>query len=172
MKSSKLIDMFKDGNVVIPIYLLKNYKKLNLELDEFIYLMYLYNQGDHFLFNPNLFAEQLGIDLTEIMQLTSNLTDKGFMSVDVSKNDKGVMEEVVLLENFYQKLKLHVIGDINQHEDKEKYDSTIYEMIEKEFGRTLSSIEYEIIHAWLEHNFSEELIREAVKEAVLNGVSN
>ena len=33
-------------------------------------------------------------------------------------------------------------------------------------------MEYEIIKAWLENNISEELIREAVKEAVFNGVSN
>ena len=172
MKSSKLIDIFKDGNLVILMYLLKNYKKLKLELDEFIFLMYLYNQGDHFLFNPNLFAEQMNADLSTIMQLTSVLTDKGFISVDVSKNDKGIMEDIVSLEPFYQKLKLSVIEDINIDESKKKDDSTIYEVIEKEFGRTLSSIEYEIIRAWLEHNYSEELIREALKEAVLNGVSN
>ena len=34
MKSSKLIEMYQDGNIVIPIYMLKNYKKLNLELNE------------------------------------------------------------------------------------------------------------------------------------------
>ncbi len=172
MKSSKLIEIFEDGNLVIPMYLLKNYKKLKLELDEFIFLMYLYNQGNHFLFNPNLFAEQVNLDLSDIMELTNSLTDKGFISVDVSKNDKGIMEDVVALDDFYQKLKLIVIEDINIDESRKKDESTIYEVIEKEFGRTLSSIEYEIIRAWLEHNYSEELIKEALKEAVLNGVSN
>ena len=33
-------------------------------------------------------------------------------------------------------------------------------------------MEYEIIKAWLNNNISEELIREALKEAVFNGVSN
>ena len=50
--------------------------------------------------------------------------------------------------------------------------STIYDMFEKEFGRTLSPMEYEIIAAWLESNFKEELIIEALKEATYNGVSN
>ena len=50
--------------------------------------------------------------------------------------------------------------------------SSIFETIEKEFGRTLSSMEVEIIKAWLDSNISEELIREALKEAVFNGVSN
>ena len=172
MKSSKLIEIFKDGNIVVPIYLLKHYKEMKLELDEFVFLMYLYNKGDRFLFDPNMFKDDLNMDLTEIMDLTSKLTDKGFITVEVLKNDKGFMEEFVLLDNFYNKLKYYVIDEINQNETKEIENSSIFEMIEKEFGRTLSSIEYEIIKAWLESHISEELIREAVKEAVLNGVSN
>ena len=30
MKTSKLIDYFKTGNLVIPIYMLKNYKSFNV----------------------------------------------------------------------------------------------------------------------------------------------
>ena len=52
MKSSKLIEMYQDGNIVIPIYMLKNYKKLNLELNEFIFLMYLYSKGNNIIFDP------------------------------------------------------------------------------------------------------------------------
>ena len=172
MKSSKLIEIFQDGNITIPIYLLKNYKELKLDLDEFIFLMYLYNKGNNFPFNPVLFSSTLNMNSKDIMKLTGSLTDKGFMNVEVKKNEKGFMEEVVLLDNFYHKLKTFMIEDINQEESKKKDDSSIYETIEKEFGRTLSAIEYEIIHSWLEHNYSEELIREAVKEAVFNGVSN
>ena len=172
MKSSKLIEIFKDGNLVVPIYLLKNYKNFKLELNEFVYLMYLYNRGDNLLFDPNSFSHELNMDLTSVMELTSSLTEKGFISVDVSKNEKGFMEEVVVLDNFYNKLKMYVLDDINKNEEKEKEESTIFEVIEKEFGRTLSSMEYEIIKAWLDSNISEELIREALKEAVLNGVNN
>ena len=50
--------------------------------------------------------------------------------------------------------------------------SKIYNIIEAELGRTLSPIEYETIGEWLESNISEELIKEALKEAVLNGVGN
>ena len=31
MNNSKLVDIFKDRNIVIPIYLLKNYKNFKLE---------------------------------------------------------------------------------------------------------------------------------------------
>lgn len=169
MKNSKLIDIFKNGNIVIPLYLLKNYKKLNIELDEFVFLMYLYNLGDSFLFDPNKFSNELGIDVPTIMNYISNLSDKNLIRLDASKNDKGVMEEVLLLDGFYNKLSLLTIEEVS---NTNSTDSDIFETIEKEFGRTLSPTEFEIIKAWLEGNTSEDLIKEALKEAVYNGVSN
>ena len=98
------------------------------------------------------------------------LSDKKFISVDVMKNEKGLMEEVVLLDGFYNKLSLITMDQVNQVSKSE--NSNIFEIIEKEFGRTLSPIEYEIIKAWLDNDMSEELIKEAIKEATFNGVSN
>ena len=172
MNNSKLVDIFKDRNIVIPIYLLKNYKNFKLELNEFILLMYFYNLGDSYIFNPNKFCEELNIDLMELMSLVDSLTDKGFIKVEVKKNDKGIMEEVILLDGFYSKISLIMREDINKKQEDSINNSNIYETIEKEFGRTLSPIEAEIISAWLDNNTSEELIKEALKEAIFNGVSS
>ena len=169
MKSSKIVDIFKDGNIVIPIYILKNYKKLKLELNEFIFLMYLYNKGNKTIFYPATFGEELNIGLEEVMNNVSNLSDKNFIKVEVVKNEKGLMEEVVKLDDFYSKMALLVVDDSNNNDTSK---SNIFETIEKEFGRTLSPIEYEIIKAWLDNNISEDLIKEALKEATFNGVSN
>jgi DNA replication protein len=168
MKNSKLIDIFKNGNIVVPLYLLKNYKELNLEINEFISLMYLYNLGDKFLFDPNKFSNDLGIDTTSVMNYIGILSDKLLISVEAQKTDK-VMEEVVSLDGFYNKLKCLTISDVSNNDNT---NSDIFETIEKEFGRTLSPTEYEIIKAWLDDNYSEELIKEALKEAIYNGVSN
>lgn len=169
MKSSKIIDIFKDGNLVIPIYIFKKYKNLKLELDEFIFLMYLYNNDGNLSFDPNRFSNDLNIPLTEIMGYISNLSDKNFIKVEVKKNDKNIMEEVVLLDDFYSKLSLLFAEEVNNVDNSK---SNIFEVIEKEFGRTLSPMEYEIIKAWLDSNITEELINEALKEATFNGVSN
>lgn len=169
MKSSKIVDIFKDGNIVIPIYILKNYKKLKIELNEFIFLMYLYNKGNKTIFDPATFGEELNIGLEEVMNNVSNLSDKNFIKVEVVKNEKGLMEEVVKLDDFYSKMALLVVDDSNNNDTSK---SNIFETIEKEFGRTLSPIEYEIIKAWLDNNISEDLIKEALKEATFNGVSN
>ena len=172
MKNSKLVDIFKDRNIVIPIYLLKHYKDLKLSLEEFVLLMYFYNLGDSYLFNPNKFCDELNINLAELMGLVDSLTDKGFIKVEVKKNDKGIMEEILLLDGFYSKVSLIMREDINNKQEENINNSNIYELIEKEFGRTLSPIEAEIISAWLDNNMSEELIKEALKEAVFNGVSS
>lgn len=169
MKNSKLINIFKDGNVVIPLFLLKNYEELGLKLEEFIYLMYLNSLGNKFLFDPNKFKEDLNMNLGDIMNYTSILTSKGFIQVDVLKDNNKLMEEVVILDNFYDKISLLIMDrEVNEKKD----DSNIFSMIEGEFGRTLSPIESETINNWLENNISEELIKEAIKEATYSGVSN
>jgi len=169
MKSSKLIEIFKNGNIVIPVFLLKNLEKLNLEMNDFVFLMYLYNLGNRFLFDPSKFSEDLNLQLSDVMNFIGSLTDKGFIRVEVLKNEKGLMEEVVILDDFFNKIALITIDEVNNHGVS---NSNIFEVIEKEFGRTLSPFEYEIIKAWLENKMSEELIKEAIKEATFNGVSN
>lgn len=170
MKNSNIDLIFRERNIVVPLFLLKNYKKFNIDLNEFVFLMYLYNLGDKTVFNPNNFASELNMDLADVMSIIGILTDKKIIRVEVIKNDKGLMEEVVLLDDFFNKITYIFLDEFNKGIDKD--NSSIFSMIEKEFGRTLSPIEIEIINAWLEHNFSEDIIKEAVKEAVFNGVSN
>lgn len=170
MKSAKLIDIFRQGHIVIPLFLLQHYKELKLEINEFIFLMYLYSLGNKFVFDPLKFSAELNLTTKDVMNYIGILSDKNFISVDVMKNEKGLMEEVVLLDNFYKKLSLITMDEVNQVSRSE--NSNIFEIVEKEFGRTLSPIEYEIIKAWLDNGMNEELIKEAIKEATYNGVSN
>ena len=170
MKSSKLIEIFKQGNMVIPLFLLQHYKEFKLKLDEFIFLMYLYNLGNNFVFDPNKFSMELNLSLIDVMNYIGVLSDKHFITVESKKNEKGFMEEFIVMDDFYSKLSLITIDEVNKVE-KEK-DYSIFEVIEKEFGRTISPIEYEIIKAWVDSGTSEDVIKEAVKEATFNGVSN
>lgn len=170
MKNKKVIDILKSKNIVIPLYLYKSYSKLNINLEEFIFLMYLYNQGEKIIFNPNTMEEDLGIDIKDVMSLISKLTDNKLIDLEVVKNDKNIMEEYISLDNFYQKISMLIIDDLNSQEKDEEV--TIFRTIEEEFGRTLSPIEYEIVKAWIDSGISSDLIKEALKEATFNGVSN
>ena len=169
MKNSELVDYLKKGNIVIPLFMLENYKSFGVNMEEFVFLMYLYNCGNKFLFDPSKFSSELGIKLAEIMNYIGKLSEQHLITIETLKNDKGLMEEVVVLDDFYNKLSLIVIDNINSKDSK---DSNIFGIVEQEFGRTLSPIEYEIIKAWLDNNIKEELIKEALKEATFNGVSN
>lgn len=169
MKNNKLIDVIKSGSIVVPLYLYKIKDKLSLDSDEFLFFIYLYNKGNNIIFNPNVIAEDLGCQLIDVMKYISLLSDKDLISVDVLTNDKNVREEYISLNNFYNKLSIIMM---EEDSSTNKGETTIFSFMENEFGRTLSPSEYEVIKAWLSDNTSEELIKEAVKEAVLNGVSN
>ena len=64
------------------------------------------------------------------------------------------------------------MDEVVSEENRNVEDSTIFEVIQKEFGRTLSPMEFEISKAWLDNGMDEDLIKEAIKEASFNGVSN
>ena len=162
-------EIVKNGSIVLPLYLLKHYKELNLELNEFIFLMYLYNKGNNIPLNPKLFSEELGVDSKEIMILIDTLSTKHLIEDKVIKNDKNISEEVLSLDLFYDKYSNLIVSNINE---KDKDNTDIFDFIQKEFGRTLASTEYEVIKAWIDDGNSEEVIKEAVKEAIINGVSN
>ena len=53
-----------------------------------------------------------------------------------------------------------------------KSGETIFDVVQREFGRVLSPIELEITEGWLAKNYSEELILYAVKEAILNNAKS
>ena len=55
---------------------------------------------------------------------------------------------------------------------KETHDENILELIEQEFNRKLSPMESEYVKSWQNENYSDELIKEALKEASLYGVNN
>ena len=120
MKNSQMIQLIQEGNLVIPIYLLKNYKKFEVELEEFIFLMYLYHLGDKHPFDPNSFSKELNIDISTIMKYIASLTEKKLIKVDVIKNEKDFTEEVILLDDFYQKIKILIIEESNEEIDPHK----------------------------------------------------
>ena len=167
MNKSKLERAIGDGNIVIPIYILKCFKKLNITMDEFIFLMYLYNKQDKIDFNPDKIANDLNLDIMEVMGFISVLSDKGYISLDVIKSDNNILEEVINLSNFYEKISIILLdnGDecINNKDNLLKY-------VEKELGRPLSSVEIQTVEGWLENKIDESLIKEAIKIALNDGV--
>ena len=170
MKQQQLINLFEDTNIVIPLVFFKKYKDLSLSLEELVFLMYLRGKGKVFTFDPNNMALELNYTLVDILKIISTLCDKKLLVIETYKNDKGIVEEKINLELFYEKFTSVLLNETMEKEDK-KDDVDIYATVEKEFGRTLSSSETLYIKAWSE-NFNSDIIVEAVKEATLNGVAS
>ena len=158
----KVVNLLKAKDAVIPRILLNNYKKLKLSEVELVILIFLINSREY---NPKSIADFMDIKLPLLLEMISLLEEKGIIKVEL-KNINGINTEVCNIDGLYEKLSLMIM----KKEDK-KIDKTIYDIFESELGRTLSSIEYELIGEWLNNN-SEEILRLALKEAVYNGVSN
>lgn len=173
MKNNRLQSVLKSKNIVIPIYIYRIFPKLDIDLETFIFLMYLYNCGEKIIFDPQKISTDLGLSIESILNYVDVLSNKKLVSFQIIKNDKNISEEYLSIEFFYEKVLLLLIEEENNSVEKNSNsESNVFDTIEKEFGRGLSSIEYEIIKAWRENNNSDELILEALKEAVLNGVAN
>ena len=170
MSQDKLQKFLSQKAITIPLFLLQNIGSLALSIEEFLFLMYLKDKGERFVFNPIEMEEDTGFDKMKVMQLISNLTDKKLITLETTKNDSGVLEEMLDLTPFYKKYLSLFIDSTVEKEDKE-VPKTLFEEIEREFGRTLSPNELEFIKAWLD-TFDKDVILEAVKEATLNGVSS
>lgn len=169
MKTKNILDIMKTNNIVIPSYLLKTYKKLNISEKELIFLSYLITFNDKILFDINKFSISTSLSIPEIMELIDSLISKNIITMVTDKKETGMIREYLDISSLYDKI---IAMILNESETESKETSTIYDVIEKEFGRCLSPIEYETIKGWLDSNISEDLIKEALKEAILNGVNN
>ncbi len=163
----KVINLLKN-NISIPKILLTHYKELKIDEKELIVLIYIMNQDDN-LFNPGQISEDLNISLPEVLESIEKLNSTDLLQINTNKNN-GVIEEVFELDNLYKKLAYLVVNEEEKNDNNDT--SNIYDNFEKEFGRTLSPIEMELIGSWIDSGYSEELIKCALKEAVYNGVSN
>lgn len=155
-----------NNNITIPDYLLKYRSELNLELEEFILLVYLINQKDLVMYDVNNLSSKLYMESNRILELISSLNEKNYISIEMKKTN-GVIEEYISTDLFFNKIESMLISSKD-----EESSNDIYSVFESEFGRTLSPTETGIISNWIDSDIHEELIKEALKEAVLSGVHN
>lgn len=165
MNSSFLEQYVKAKDYVLRKELFPLIWEYKLNLEEVLLLIYFMNEDI-----PTFDVEQINkitmISVNMILDSFTSLTNKGLISIDVIKENSGV-KEVVNLDPIYK-----CMVDGLMKNNKKVVNNNIFEKFEKEFSRTLSPMEYEIINDWLDNNISEELILGALKEATYNGVNN
>lgn len=163
--NNNIIKILKDKNYVVPSYILENYKNLNISLDSFVVLIYLLNLSEPILSDVNTISEKLNMNKKEAIFAIDELKTKKIINIKLEENKEKRLEENIYLTPLYEKVFMNLI------EEKKEEEMDIYSNFEEEFGRTLSPIEYELINSWSE-SYNKEIILEALKESVLNGVKN
>lgn len=160
----QIMQLLKNKDYQVSKILFLNYKKLNITEIEFIVLIYLLNNEN--IYNPKQISSDMSIELNNILEIVNNLCEKGVISINLAKIG-NIRNEIINFDLLYEKLSFILLKAENKEES-----SNIFDIFEKELGRTLSPMEYEIINGWKDNNVTEEIIVLALKEATYNGVSN
>lgn len=162
MKSNFLIEK----HFSVATHLIKKAIQIKLSLEEFILLIYFEDALDK-TFQVERIKEATNLTEEQILIAFNSLMKQKLIEMKTEKDMGGRLIEMIQLDPFYEDL-LEETKKMEQEHTK----IDIYASFETEFGRPISSMEYEIIGAWIEKGFTEELILGALREAVYNGVTN
>lgn len=165
--NDKFLNLLKSRDLVVPEFLISKYKSFGLTAEMTLLIIYLLNLREPIVCDYQKMSLDLDTDIKSVMGKINELVEKNFIEIELKKNSSSKFEEYVNLEPFYNKVFLKLIDVENKSSS-----SNIYSIFERELSRTLSPIEYELINGWIECNYKEEIILEALKEAVFNGVNN
>ena len=156
--------------ITIPRMIFNNYKRLNITEEELIVLIFIIDFGGRIVYNPDIFVNELKMEKFKVMELLNSLYEKKIITISVEKNNNNKSEEFISLDLLYSKM-LNLFKD-STPTDSNIDNTDIFSVFEKELGKTISPMEYEIIKGWINDKFSYEIIIEALKEAVLNNVTS
>lgn len=163
------------GQIDIPTLLLKHYRKLGINNDDFVLIIQLKSYMDRGEYFPDLneIAEIMGISKNEVFKAIHQLMQKKLLAIETKKDEQGITEDRYSFDLLWEKLIILMKQNEKTAEIKqeEKDSKNLYSIFEAEFGRPLSPIERDSLIMWTEEdNFSPELIQLALREAVLSQV--
>ena len=169
------LDAFKSGNLVLPSDLLLNYNQLFSSRDDFLIWQFFYLQNTTALgeLSPSQIAEKIGKEVTEVNQAISRLTDKGLLqyrTIELNGEIEVIFDATLALERLDQLFEKQAPNQVKSAQNDLK---SLVETFQQELGRLLSPFEIEDLEKSLkEDGTSADLIKEALREAVLNGKPN
>lgn len=177
--------MLGKGMIAFPRVLFTQFRELELTMEECFLLMELwyfkYEEGNE---SPGeeLLSKTMGIDEGQLFLLLSNVIQKEMITHE-ENNGTFSYSLTPLLEKLFKLWSSAeaIVSEEAPVSDETKeipeadamVQSSMYHLFEGEFGRALSPIEIDLIQEWLhEKKYSETMITEALKAAVLQGKLN
>ena len=158
--------MSNNKKFVIEASFIKEAYNLKLDLGEFLLLLYFEN-ADDLTFDVDVISKKLKMPKENILESFNSLLSKKIINLESVKNEAGKRYDKVSLDGFYKQVEVD-----NKKDEKENTKNDIFTKFETEFRRPLTGMEFELIKAWLEKLYSEELILKALEEAVYNGATS
>ena len=169
------LDAFKSGNLVLPSDLLLHYNQLFSSSDDFLVWQFFYLQNTTALgeLSPSQIAEKIGKNVTEVNQAISRLTEKGLLqyrTIELNGEIEVIFDATLALERLDQLFEKQAPNQVQSAPNDLK---SLVDTFQQELGRLLSPFEIEDLEKSLkEDGTSADLIKEALREAVLNGKPN
>lgn len=169
------LDAFKSGNLVLPSDLLLHYNQLFSSSDDFLVWQFFYLQNTTALgeLSPSQIAEKIGKNVTEVNQAISRLTEKGLLqyrTIELNGEIEVIFDATLALERLDQLSEKQAPNQVQSAPNDLK---SLVDTFQQELGRLLSPFEIEDLEKSLkEDGTSADLIKEALREAVLNGKPN
>ena len=169
------LDAFKSGNLVLPSDLLLHYNQLFSSSDDFLVWQFFYLQNTTALgeLSPSQIAEKIGKNVTEVNQAISRLTEKGLLqyrTIELNGEIEVIFDATLALERLDQLFEKQAPNQVQSVPNDLK---SLVDTFQQELGRLLSPFEIEDLEKSLkEDGTSADLIKEALREAVLNGKPN
>ena len=152
--------------------LLENYKKLKLneeELATILMIDHLISQGNP-LVTQDLLSLKMSLDIKSIDNVLAALLTKGYIAF-VTEGGKTITTLEPLKKILFREFQFSMSRESNAKGEKEINDQleNIYQAFDKLLGRQLSPVEISKIREWVEHGYSDEMIINALKEALSKG---
>ena len=152
--------------------LLENYKKLKISENQLAIIMmidHLIEHGNPFI-TADLLSLKMSLDIKEIDRLLADLLTRGLIEYTTA-NGKTITSLNPLKERLYREFQISVSKE-NEAKNSETISNqlnNVFEQFQNELGRSLSPIEVSTIREWVSMGYTDEVIIDALKEAINQG---
>ena len=169
-------DAFKSGNLVLPSALLLHFKELFPSSEDFLVWQYFYLQNTTALgdVSPSQIAEIIGKEVADVNQSISNLTENGLLqyrTIELNGEIELIFDASLAFECLDSLLDSQTPATTAPNPQNQLKD--LVETFQQELGRLLTPFEIEDLSKTVKDDgIKVDLIKEALREAVLNGKPN
>lgn len=159
--------LYEESFLDIEKILLQEYKNINLDLQELMILLFLFQSYKNKTFSSLILAKKTNLSKNEVESILERLIKKNFFSLSQEQKNNKIFE-IFHLDNTFIKLEKFYLEKEQKNKEKQKnhYISETIENLEKLKGKVLINYELEIVKSWyVEKNFSHEEIMQAIEHA-------